>query len=261
MATKPILVIVGETASGKSALAIELAERLSGEIICADSRTIYKDMDIGTAKPSPADRLRIPHHMLDVVTPDMRFTVVDFKREADHLIKDIHSRGKLPILVGGSGLYIDAVIYDYQFATPEEFSLRSGVNPRHLAKDESRAKQDVLRPGVAIVGLQIDRDELRQRVADRVENMVQAGFVQEVTDVSNKYGWDVPALMAPGYRAFREYIEGTISIEEAKAKFVKSDMDLAKRQRTWFKRNKSIQWVDNPRKAVAIATTLLSKIQ
>lgn len=261
MATKPILVIVGETASGKSALAIELAERLDGEIICADSRTVYKDMDIGTAKPSSADRRRIAHHMLDISTPDKRFTVVDFKREAERLIKDIHSRGKLPILVGGTGLYIDAVIYDYQFTSPEEVNLRSPDNPRHLAKDENRAKQDVLRPGVVIIGLQIDRDELRQRVTDRVENMVQVGFVQEVMDVSNKYGWDVPALLAPGYRAFREYIEGTISIEEAKTRFVKSDMDLAKRQRTWFKRNKSIQWVDNPRKAVAIATTLLSKIQ
>lgn len=261
MAAQPILVIVGETASGKSALSVELAELLNGEIICADSRTIYKDMDIGTAKPSSADRLRIPHHMLDFITPDKRFTVVDFKREAERFINDIHTRGKLPILVGGSGLYIDAVIYDYQFATPNEASLRSPENPRHLAKDESRTKQEVLRSGVVIIGLQIDRDVLRQRITDRVNMMVQTGFVQEVMDVSQKYGWDVPALQAPGYRAFHDYIKGTISVEEAKIRFVKSDMDLAKRQRTWFKRNKSIQWVDNPRKAVDIATTLLSKIQ
>src|SRR4051794_8421565 len=102
----PLVCVVGETGAGKSALAIKLARRFSGEIIAADSRTVYKGMDIGTAKPSPEDRVAVPHHLLDIVYPDEKFTAADFKRLANAAIKDIAGRGKLPIMAGGSGLYI-----------------------------------------------------------------------------------------------------------------------------------------------------------
>jgi tRNA dimethylallyltransferase len=117
----PLIVIVGPTASGKSALAMQLAERFGGEIICADSRTVYKGMDIGTAKPSAEDQARVPHHGLDLVEPGERFSAVDFKNYATQTIADIRARGKIPFLVGGTGLYVDAVIFDYHFgqADPE----------------------------------------------------------------------------------------------------------------------------------------------
>ena len=110
-----LLVILGQTASGKSQRAIQIAKQFNGEIICADSRTVYQGLDIGTAKPTQQDRIQVRHHLLDIIKPSQDFNVSDFKRLADEAIADILRRGKLPILVGGSGLYIDAVIYNYQF--------------------------------------------------------------------------------------------------------------------------------------------------
>ena len=116
--TTPLVVIAGPTASGKTALAIRLAERYDGEIICADSRTIYKGMDIGTAKPSAEEQARVPHWGLDIVEPGERFTVADFKAYAERKIQEIRERDRIPFLVGGTGLYIDAVIFDFQFKSP-----------------------------------------------------------------------------------------------------------------------------------------------
>ena len=112
---KPLIVIVGETGSGKSALALKIAEKFNGEIIAGDSRTVYKGLDIGTAKPSQADCKLIAHHLVDITTPDEPLTVAKYKKLADNSITEIHQRGKIPILVGGSGLYIDAVIFNYSF--------------------------------------------------------------------------------------------------------------------------------------------------
>jgi tRNA dimethylallyltransferase len=254
---RPLLVIVGETASGKSALGIELAERFNGEIICADSRTIYKGMDIGTAKPTKEERASAPHHLLDVVAPNTRFTVVDFKRLANDAIANIASRGKMPIMVGGTGLYVDSVIYDYEFSTPKDAMLRDPQNPRHLMKDESRARQEKLRPNTLILGLKLERDTLKERIANRVDAMVESGLVDEVRNLGAEYGWQATALQATGYKAFREYINGAITLDEAKELFIKNDLNLAKRQRTWFKRNKSIHWVKGPAEGVSLAAKWL----
>src|SRR5262245_27832773 len=123
----PLVVIVGETGSGKSALALELAERFNGEIICADSRTVYKGMDVGTAKPSPEDRQRVRHYGLDVVEPGEGFSAHAFSLLAQAAIHEIAARGKLPILAGGSGLYVDAVLYGFQFRPKPEPALRSSL--------------------------------------------------------------------------------------------------------------------------------------
>ena len=123
-----IIVIVGPTASGKTALAIDIAKRHNGEIICADSRTVYKGLDIGTAKPTPADQARVPHHGLDLVEPDESFSAADFKSYANQKIAEIRQRGRLPVLVGGTGLYVDSVVYDYQFGPPVDKKRRQELS-------------------------------------------------------------------------------------------------------------------------------------
>ncbi|MBA3758796.1 tRNA dimethylallyltransferase [Candidatus Saccharibacteria bacterium] len=257
MVARPLLVIIGPTASGKSALAMELAIKLDGEIICADSRTVYKGMNIGTAKPSNNDQKRVPHHLLDVVEPDQDFTVADFKRLAVESIEDISRRGKLPIMVGGSGLYIDAVLYDYKFSVVG--AARDEQNSRHLSKAEP-SKRSKLRPYTLVIGLEVARDTLKERISDRVEQMVAAGFIEETRQLQADYPIS-KALLSTSYKAFLEYINGRVILEEAKALFIRNDCQLAKRQMTWFKRNPSIHWLKRPSRYVEETTTLLNKLQ
>lgn len=234
----PLIVIVGETASGKTALGIELAKRFNGEIICADSRTVYKGMDIGTAKPTKEEQAGIPHYLLDIVEPNEKYNAARFQRDANRLIEDVYNRGKIPIIVGGTGLYVDAVIFNYDF--------------------DNKTMGD-MRENTLVIGMKRDRQELRERVAQRVDAMLEAGLIDEVRSIGEQYGWNNEAMTGIGYRAFADYIQGQCTLEEAKQKFIRGDMLLAKRQRTWFKRNKSIQWVNNRGDAVALATTFLSK--
>ncbi len=287
MKSSPLIVIVGTTASGKSTLAIELAKKFNGEIVCADSRTVYKGMDIGTAKPTQDDQALVPHHLLDVVTPNKRFGAADFKKLAVQAIEDISKRGKLPILVGGSGLYIDSVVYDFSFresGDPKERSrlealsvsqlqaeLRSaGIplpnnpsNPRHLVRAiETKGEVPVrnpLRPHTLVLGLRMEKKALIGRIRKRVEAMVEAGLIDEARGLVAEYGHSAPALGAPGYKPITEYLNGTISLEEAKTQFIKNDMNLAKRQLTWFRRNKSIHWLEEQGEAVELVTTFLNK--
>lgn len=284
----PLIVVVGPTASGKTALSLELARRFNGEIIAADSRTVYKGMDIGTAKPTAEEMAAVPHHLVNVVTPDEPFNVHQFQQRAEAAIHDIVARGRLPIVVGGTGLYIDAVIYGFrlsggpadpaQRAALEQCSveeLRGMIaarglhlpvndrNPRHLVRVLERngaaVAQRGLRPHTVIIGLDVDRDELRQKVTLRVQAMIAHGLVEEVRRLGEQYGWDTPALQAPAYKAFRPYIEGRIGLEEAAQLFVQQDMQYAKRQKTWFRRNKSIQWISKTAESVDIVTTVLNK--
>ncbi len=285
MAAGPLVAIVGETASGKSAMAMELAREFDGEIICADSRTVYVGMDIGTAKPSTADRSLIPHHILDVITPDQRFSAADFKAQAEAAIADILARGKLPIMVGGTGLYVDAVLYDFAFRAPanpaerqklEKLSVEelqqalaaNGIplpnnpqNPRHLIRALETGGQQperrTLRGNTLVLGLKIDRELLEKRIEKRIDDMVTTGLLEEIELLAQKYGWDAPGLQAPGYRAFRPYFAGEIDIETAKKQFAQNDKQLAKRQRTWFKRNADIQWVSSVEQARVQVKNLL----
>lgn len=284
----PLVVVVGETASGKTDLAIKLAQRFDGEIICADSRTVYEGMDIATAKPSREERQVVRHHILDLVKPDQTFTVTDFKRKAIEAINSINSRSKLPILAGGSGLYVDSIIYDYKFSKKADFNVRerlqkmslvelqkeiidSGIglpnnfkNKRHLiraieTKGES-TKDTQLRPRTLVMGLRISRDELHARIRARIDNMVKLGLLEEVKSLGRRYGWDIEAMQTPGYKAFSEYIKGHISLEQAKEQFIRNDLKLAKKQRTWFKRNNSIQWLSHPSESVGLVTTFLNNL-
>lgn len=285
----PVIVIAGETASGKTALAIKLAQQFNGEIICADSRTVYTGMDIGTAKPTVAEQAAVPHHLINVVSPDKPFTVADFKRLTLKAIDDISSRGKVPFLVGGTGLYIDAVVYDFNFSAPPDFTERTRLqkmtvqelqqeiaqkgyelpqnsqNPRHLMRvietDGAivQAEQRRLRPNTLLIGLSIEREQLKAKLMRRVQNMIDEGLVQETKQLLKAYGPNIQPMQSTGYKAIRRYLSGDISLEEAKADFVRNDWQLAKRQRTWFKRNKSIHWLLKQEEIEDLITTFLNK--
>lgn len=235
MATKPrpLIVIVGQTGSGKSALAMKLAQKFDGEIIAADARTVYKGMDIGTAKPVADDRARIRHHLLDLLTPDQRFTAADFKQLANEAIEDISSRGKLPIMVGGTGLYVDAVLYNYSFADAN--AARDSQNPRHLSK-AAMSKREELRPNTLIIGLEVDKEELTKRITTRVTEMLEQGLRQEVKRLVKAYGWEAPGLNAIGYREWQSlFNDPSISEGEVEAAIIRDTLSYAKRQKTWFR--------------------------
>lgn len=284
----PIVVIVGETASGKSALAVELAKRYDGEIIAADSRTVYKGMDIGTAKPTVAERQGVVHHGFDIVSPDGQFTAYDFQQLAKKAIGDVASRRKLPIIVGGTGLYIDAFLYGFTFRQLPDKRTRKGLqqlavpelqervraaglplpanaaNPRHLARllesGVSPRQNRRLRPRTLVLGLKLERTELERRIVRRVESMFASGLIEETARLDARYGGNIEALRTPGYRAVMAYLSSAISLNEAKQQFVRADLQLAKRQRTWFKRNKDIHWLtpDDPlAEAGDLVTTFL----
>ncbi|MDR0591330.1 MAG: tRNA (adenosine(37)-N6)-dimethylallyltransferase MiaA [Candidatus Nomurabacteria bacterium] len=220
----PVVAIVGPTASGKTSLAIDLASQFNGEIISADSRAIYRYMDIGTAKPTPEEQARVKHWGIDLVEPGERFTVHDFKEYALGKIADIRARGKQPFVVGGTGLYVDALIYDYQFGKNYNDRLR-------------------VVPGYIVVGITMDRDELRNRIQKRADQMFGDSIVKETTCLAEKYGWGNEAMKSNIYPVVQEMIDGELTLEEAKQKIFFEDWHLARRQMTWFRRNKSIQWL------------------
>lgn len=287
-AAQPLVVIVGETASGKSALALELAEKFNGEIICADSWTVRREVNIGTAKPSAEDRQRVKHHLLDAVDPCGDFTAAVFKRLAASAIEDISSRGKLPIMVGGTGLYIDSVIYDFGFLpegnrkdrhelnslSAEDLKRRAeaqglsleGIDVRNkrrlirlLETGGKRPTKGSLRENTLVLGVSLPREKLRERVTRRTDKMLELGLEQEVKKLSSKYGWACEALKGIGYREWSEYFAGSQDRQQTRERIISATMGLAKRQRTWFKRNKGIHWLDNREEAVEIVTTFLNK--
>lgn len=283
----PLVAIVGPTASGKTSLAIELAERFKGEIICADSRSIYKGLDIGTAKPTIEERARIPHWGLDLAEPGERYTVVDFKKYAEEKIREIRKRGHTPFLVGGTGLYADAVLFDYQFGPQHDDTMRSDLDDMSIDElheycikhnielpENKQNKRYVIRAieknGVVsqrrnepistsiIVGIATDRETLRTRIKHRAEQMFNDDVVNEAILLGKKYGWESEAMTGNIYPIIREYIAGNISLADAKEKFATSDWRLAKRQLTWMRRNSYIQWCDLS-KAKEYLTEVLAK--
>lgn len=242
-----LLVIVGPTASGKSELAQRIATEFGGEIICADSRTIYKGMDIGTAKPGVDDRKAVRHWGLDLVEPGQRYSAADFKKYANAAITDIQSRGKLPVLVGGSGLYVDSVLFDYQFS--ESGAERDAKNPRHLKKSGQKKDQKV-RTDALLIGLQIPKEELRKRINQRAEDMFTKGITNESRELFQKYGSEkFEGTAGIVYRIIARQMKGEISQDEAIELFKKADWQYARRQRTWFRKNRYINWFNSSQAA------------
>lgn len=268
----PLVVITGPTASGKSALAMKLAERWGGEIICADSRTIYKDMDIGTAKPSPDDRVRIRHWLLDVVAPGDRFTAADFQRLAREAVIDIRARGKVPFLVGGTGLYIDALILDFQFGAEADMKQRSKLlklsvpdlqsmikkqqltmpenaqNKRYLIRcieknNNSQQGKNTPDPRTIVIAIDMDKRVLRQRIIERAVDIVELGVVQETQRLLSKYGAANEAMSGNIYPLAQQHLAGELSRQELIEKSIVRDWRLAKRQITWLRRRDFIEWL------------------
>ncbi len=267
----PLVVIIGPTASGKTALAIRLARQWNGEIICADSRTIYKGMDIGTAKPTLEEREGIPHWGLDLVEPGAPFSAADFQMYARQKIAEIRARGHVPFLVGGTGLYIDAILFEYVFGRASDGTMRQWLEKQSIAGlHEYCNKHNILLPrndqnkryiiraieqnGInkqrnsvplsksITVGIATNRQELRTRIEARSEQLFHDGVVDEAILLGKKYGWKSEAMTGNIYPLVHMYLEGGLSLAEFKDKFTTIDWKLAKRQLTWFRRNPHVVW-------------------
>lgn len=279
----PLIVITGPTASGKTGLALSLAERFNGEIVCADSRTIYKGMDIGTAKPTAKERARVPHYGLDVAEPGERFTAKDFQTLACHAIEDIRARGKVPFLVGGTGLYIDALVLDLEW--PEQ--MHDPATYASLSTDELRTmikKQQFTMPlndrnrlhlintlarggmqgkartspleNTIVVAIATDKQTLDTRIETRAIQMFDSGVIEEAERLGSTYGWDSAAMSSNIYPIVRRLLEGEITREQAIEYFIARDRQLAKRQLTWLRRHEYIKWLPLDEAEAYIETTL-----
>src|ERR671935_6874 len=217
-----LLVICGPTATGKTDLAITLARHVGGEIVNADSRQVYRSMDIGAAKPTPAQRAAAPHHLLDVVDPDEQFTLADYLERAHHAIAGILSRGGLPIVAGGTGLYVRA--------------LAQGFAAQRIA----RPRYDAL-----VLGLSADRALLYERADRRVDAMMAAGFLDEVAALyARGYSPDLAALSGLGYRQLGEHLRGARTLDDAVQATKLATHGFIRRQLTWFRREPGIHWLD-----------------
>lgn len=286
---KPLIVIVGETATGKSDIAMFLAKKFNGEIVNADSWSTRKYMDIGTSKPSKEDRKRVKHHLIDIAEPGEDFTAATFKKLAEKAIEGIKKKDKLPILVGGSGLYIDSVLYNYSFLEAGDREKRQALNsktiselldiinklkikiPAGLDKDNKRRlirlievegkmpTKSEIRSDVIIIGIKHRKDRRTHLIEERVDRMLKQGLESEVSKLANKYGWDCDALMGIGYRQWERYFNGNQSFEETKQQIVSATTNLSKKQATWFKRNKSIHWFTTPVNKANVVAFLTTK--
>ena len=268
---KPLIVIICPTASGKTTAAINLAKKIGGEIICADSRTVYKGMDIGTAKPSKKEQQGFRHHLLDIVNPDETFTVADFQRLAKEKIIEIRSRNNTPIIVGGTGLYVDSILFNYTFSVQSSEKLRTKFekysieelwdyciknnieipenkhNKRYVIRSIERKgannhKRNEIIDDCCVVGIATEKDILRQRIADRAEGMFTDNLLLEEQHLSDNYDLTHESMSANIYPLINKVNAGALSLEKAKEQFITLDWRLAKRQITWFKRNQHIHW-------------------
>lgn len=275
---------MGPTAVGKTALAVRLCRATDGEVVSADSRQVYRRMDIGTAKPTPQERALVPHHLVDVVEPDRTLTLAEYQERAYEAIEDILSRGKLPYLVGGTGLYVRAVLEGLQIpAVPPDPAFRAALaerqpqelhqelarlDPAAAARIHPRNVRRVIRalevvrasgrPFSAqrrrrqppyrklVLGLALERPALYRRIDERVERMLSAGLVEEVRGLLEAgYGPQLPSMSALGYRQMVTYLEGRMSLEEAVQALRRDTRRFVRQQSGWFRRDDPrIHWLE-----------------
>lgn len=283
-----LIVLLGPTAVGKTELSLNIAEKFKGEIVSSDSMQIYKYMDIGSAKASKDEMDRVKHHMIDIVYPDEDFSVSDYKNQAKSIIRDINKRESYPLVTGGTGLYINSLVYDLNFTKVEaNYELRenlekealefgnefihsklkkidpesaskihhndlkrviraleiyeeSGQTMTDFNKDFRRENQDY---NLAMIGLTMDRTKLYERINKRVDLMMEDGLLDEVKSIMDRgYSKDLVALQGIGYKELILYLEGECSLEESVELIKKKSRNYAKRQLTWFRKDKRIIW-------------------
>ena len=284
-----VYVIGGPTASGKSNLAVELAKKINGEIISADSMQIYKDMDIGTAKVTKEEMQGIKHYMIDFLSPEERYSVSSFKKDAENAIEEILQKGKTPIVVGGTGLYIDSLIYGIEFRDEkfdeqyreslnkiaEEQGLdilykeAQKIDPDAMQKISINDKKRIIRVleiyhktgktktemeiesrknevkyNYKVFAITMPREKLYERIEKRVDIMIKQGLIEEVQKILEKYSKFPTAMQGLGYKEVVEYLENKTTKEEMIEKIKKETRHYAKRQLTWFRKNKETIWLD-----------------
>lgn len=290
MSKIPIIVICGPTASGKTALSIKIAKRFGGEIVSADSMQIYRYMDIGTAKPDMTERDGVVHHMIDIINPDETYSVAQYVEQAHEVIKDIKSSKKVPVVTGGTGLYINSLIDDVDFGKNdsdhkirdelqkiadeqgidvlvEELRKFDPISAEKIHKNNTRriiraiefykmtgtpisehqaeTKKKESRYLPCLLAIKWDMEKLYERIEKRVDIMVEQGLINEVKTLE-KMGYINSALSMQGigYKETAEYLKGEITLDEAIDKIKTGTRHYAKRQMTWFRRDKRINWID-----------------
>ena len=285
-----VIVIAGPTASGKTKLSIELAKQINGEIISSDSMQIYKWMDIGTAKVTKEEADGIKHYLIDIVEPNERYTVSNFKKDAENAIEEILSKGKTPIVVGGTGLYIDSLIYgieyqdmdfdeEYRKILMEQAETEDGLNQLYnealkidkqamekispndtkrivrvleiyhsTGKTKTALEIESRKNGVKynyhVFVVNMDREKLYERINLRVDMMINSGLIEEVKEICKRYNSFPTAMQGLGYKEVVEYLENKTSKEEMIDKIKKESRHYAKRQLTWFRKDKDFIWLD-----------------
>lgn len=275
-----VIAVVGATASGKTSYAIDLARKIGGEIISADSRLVYKGMDIGTAKPTIEEMQGIPHYMIDVVEPELNYSAGLYAKEAKRCIDDIVSRGKVPIVVGGTGLYYRVLLenYDlpdvkpdyelrenlYKYSCEELLEMLFNLDEKAGNSVERNDKKKLIRYieiikltgkpldlargkrdkefDVEWIGLNFPREILYDRINKRVDQMIELGLVEETQELLEKHGRISNITDTIGYREIISYLDGELSLDDAKDKLKQNTRNYAKRQLTWFRKNEEIKW-------------------
>lgn len=283
---KKVIAIVGATASGKTAYSIELAKQIDGEIISADSRLVYKGFDTACAKPTIEERDGIPHHMMDIVEPEVDYSAGLYEQDAKKCIEDIISRGKTPIITGGTGLYYRVLLENYALPkvepdcefrniakleeTPELYEKLKKLDPVSAAKIDSNDKKKIIRAlevihitgrpmsevqgqkepefDVEWIGINFPRPELYERINKRVDLMFENGIIEETKELLRRHGRIPNIIYTIGYQEVIGYLDGELTLEEAKEKLKQNTRNYAKRQLTWFRKNEKIKWNHYPEK-------------
>ena len=278
---RPLIVITGPTAVGKTDFSLKLAREIDGEIISADSMQVYKGLDIGTDKVSKEIRREIPHHLIDVVEPSEKFSVADFVRLSDRAINEIWKKGKYPIVVGGTGFYIKALLYGIPETPPSSERIREelsqlpteelyrellSVDPEYAKKIGKRDRKRIIRalevfrltgrplssfkvwskkPRYPFLGyfLYRHRPELYRRIEDRVDSQIERGLLEEARSLL-RLGEFTTAFQALGYKEMADYLKGKKSLEEAVRTLKKRTKEFAKRQFTWFRKEPGFRWIN-----------------
>ncbi|WP_054940908.1 tRNA (adenosine(37)-N6)-dimethylallyltransferase MiaA [Paenibacillus ihuae] len=285
-----VLVLLGPTAVGKTRLSLELAAAYNAEIISGDSMQVYRGMDIGTAKITTAEMKGIPHHLIDIHDPEDAYSAAEFQEQGKRLIEEISARGKLPFIVGGTGLYIESLCYGFRFseavadeafrseqdAFAEEHGAEAlharlaAVDPASAARLHPNDRRRIIRAleihhqtkvtlsaaqadqkkespyELCLIGLTMDRKILYKRIEDRIDQMLEQGLIQEVQGLLNKgYNRSLVSMQGLGYKEIAAYLAGELTQEEAVTLLKRDTRRFAKRQLSWFRHMKEIQWIED----------------